>query len=125
MFSYQLWFFIYNIVFLRGKNLSFGTLFLYAIHVAVQGMCYYMIMENCKTMVFSEAIEGFWYGFYLICRYIGDMFIISCVISFFIAYSRKWMWVYILVSLTEICELDSHLFRLFRHSHATQLGVYS
>ena len=64
-------------------------------------MCYYMIMENCKTMVFSEAIEGFCYRFSVICSYIGDMFIISCVISFFIAYSRKWMWVYILVNLTD------------------------
>ncbi|CBK19920.2 uncharacterized protein [Blastocystis hominis] len=48
-----------------------------------------MIMENCKTMVFTEAIEG----------YFGDMFIISCVISFFIAYSRKWMWVYIFIPI--------------------------
>ena len=54
-------------------------------------------MENCKTMVFSEAIEGLFYCGCLICRYIGDMFIISCIISFFIAYSRKWMWVYIIV----------------------------
>ena len=33
-------------------------LFLYAIHAAIQGICYYWVIENCKSMVFSEAIEG-------------------------------------------------------------------
>lgn len=35
----------------------------------------------------------------LICRYGGDVFIISCAVSLFIPFSRKWLWVYIVIPL--------------------------
>ncbi|KAM7456541.1 hypothetical protein BLSTO_02694 [Blastocystis sp. subtype 1] len=61
----------------------------YAFHVIIQGVCFYWLLENLKSCSFGEAIEG--YG--------GDVFIISCVISIFVPYSRKWLWVYIIIPL--------------------------
>ena len=37
-------------------------------------------------------------------RYGGDVFILSLVVSLLLPYSRKWMWVYIIVSLVFGCE---------------------
>ena len=111
----NIWFFVYNLLFLKGKYCTFGMLFLYAIHAAIQGICYYWVIENCKSMVFSEAIEGAG----------GDVLILSCFVSLFVAYSRKWMWTYIIVRTIVHPYTDSAIFHLSGNSHVARLGVHS
>ncbi|KAK8794336.1 hypothetical protein WA171_003460 [Blastocystis sp. BT1] len=83
------WFFVYNLLFLKGKYFSWSTAILYIIHALLQGLSYFWIMQNMETMLFSDAITG--YG--------GDIFILSLIVSLFLPFSRKWMWVYIIIPL--------------------------
>ena len=55
----KVWFFIYNMIFLRCKNLTWGTMILYLIHAAIQGVCFSWVRNNLESMGFSEAISGY------------------------------------------------------------------
>ena len=89
LISINAWFFLYNLVFLKGRYFSWGTMVLYIIHALFQGLSYIWIMKNMETMLFMDAITG--YG--------GDVFILSLIVSLLLPYSRKWMWVYIIIPL--------------------------
>lgn len=48
--------------------------------------------------------------------YGGDILIISSIVSIFIPFTRKWMWVYIIVFLLFYFSLDSTLYCLSSYS---------
>ena len=49
---------MYNLVFLKGRYFSWGTMVLYIIHALFQGLSYIWIMKNMETMLFMDAITG-------------------------------------------------------------------
>lgn len=71
----------------------------YMFHVAIQAICFYWLLENLKNCSIGEAIEGLAISVDFIFSYGGDVFIISCIISLFVPFSRKWLWVYIIIPL--------------------------
>lgn len=122
-----MWFFVFNLIILRGKYFSWGTFILYLIHAAIQGLSYLWVRENMNSMMFLDALSGYLFLPFLMCSYGGDLFIISMLVSIFLPFSRKWMWVYIIVWTTSFLDnlIDSSVSDLSGNPKAPRLGFCS
>lgn len=72
-----------------------------------------------------KPLKGFWVLLWIICRYGGDILIISAIISLFLPFTRKWMWVYIVVICLFNSSLDSYLHCVSSYSKTCWLCAYS
>ena len=117
---------MFNLIVLRGQYFSWGPFILYLIHAAAQGFSYLWVKENMKSMMFLDALSGYLSIPFLTCSYGGDLFIISMLVSIFLPFSRKWMWVYIIVWMRFLGNpVGPSVSGISGHSTAPQLGFFS